>query len=979
MDVTRSLKLTEPPNPNQSTSTTMAQDHFFGSALQQFLEERRVQSGRGQPVSMTGMGQYKGSWNISDADYPKFQDLMHDYLFIRKLRPNNFVEQRKSDGVTPLLVDLDFRYSGEKNLERAFGNDHILIFVKEIISVLKEYFEVSDRPHLRFFVTMRPQPYQDRKAAPGAKKEIKDGVHILCPDFTVNADHHGFIRHMLLERQAVRKAFEDTNYINKDEDVYDKSLVSKNGWFFYGESKPDIPSYSLSNVIRYNPKSGKTSSESIDTYDDLTLLKLMSIRYNLSLQLTPQERQKEAIAETVTRMNAPPLIVAQHHPSPMHGPIATPEEAAAMLPLIMDSFNMIVSTEDEIALAKKLAIDCLNQERADGYDTWMKVGWCLRNIDSSDEMFDTWMKFSQKSPKYDPTAHETLRRDWIRGTMKRVNGSPSLKMGSLKMWAREDNPIKYSEIMDGDIISFITKAGLTFNGGTHHHVAKMVHKLYYDVYKCTVEGRSTEWYHFKDHTWNPMPQGLVVKTTITEEVARKVDSARYSLKVPESNDPEYESKMQKFQESMKKLLKLQENLYNANFKDSVMKEAVQMFYDPEFYKRINQNPYLIGCANGILNLREPVFDSNGNPVKYKATLHPGSASDYVTLKAGITADGKEAIDYVPYDAKDPVQKEIMDFFKQLFPADDLREYILTLAAGCLEGSNLEQCFYIMTGGGGNGKSAFVELMTSVLGQYAGSLASTALTRKRPESGAANPDIMSIKGCRFVEMKEPDEGEPLNSARMKQFSGEDLVEARGLFRDQERFKISGKIFLACNRMPPIHSMDGGTWRRIRVIPFDSKFLPSGDPMIDISRHMYPRDDMLKERMKGWRQPFLSLLVHYYETKYCPNGIKKVPAVVMQACENYKGSFDTFGKFIKARVRRCVGYDDPPVFTQIKNAYKIWHQDNSGKKLTDLELRIRLNETYQAPADGKTYLHLQLFQSDEDAEEYDKEMAETAAEN
>ena len=111
MDVTRSLKLTEPPNPNQSTSINMAQDHFFGSALQQFLEERRVQSGRGQAASMTGMGQYKGSWNISDADYPKFQELMHDYLFVRKLRPNNFVEQRKSDGVTPLLVDLDFRYS----------------------------------------------------------------------------------------------------------------------------------------------------------------------------------------------------------------------------------------------------------------------------------------------------------------------------------------------------------------------------------------------------------------------------------------------------------------------------------------------------------------------------------------------------------------------------------------------------------------------------------------------------------------------------------------------------------------------------------------------------------------------------------------------------------------------------------------------------------------------------------------------------
>ena len=673
-------------------------------------------------------------------------------------------------------------------------------------------------------------------------------------------------------------------------------------------------------------------------------------------------------------MNAP---IAQDHTQVAIQGGATFHEMVGMLPIIMDSFNQIVSTEDEIALAKRLATECLNEDRADNYDTWMRVGWCLRNIEASDEMFDVWMKFSAKSGKSDGNKTDHLRRDWTRGTMKRINGSPSIKMGSLKMWAREDNPTKYKAIMDGDIISFITKTAITFRGGTHHHVAKMVHKLYYDVYKCTVEGRSNEWYEFKDHTWNPMPHGLIIKCVITDDITVKVDSARQSLRPPEITLPpeEYQEKQKQFQESVLKLLKLQENLYNAPFKDCVMKEAVQLFYDSDFYKKINQNPYLIGCANGILNLRETVFDQAGNPVRYKPALHPGTAQDYVTLKAGITADGKDPIEYHPYDPNDPKQIEIMDFFKKLFPAEDLREYVLTLAAGCLEGANKEQCFYIMTGSGGNGKSKWVDLMLSVLGQYAGSLASTALTRKRPDSTNANPDIMSIKGCRFVEMKEPDEGEPINSARMKQFSGEDFVEARGLFKDQEKFKITGKIFLACNRMPPIHSMDGGTWRRIRVIPFDSKFLPSGDPMIDPSRHIYPRDDMMDERMKTWRAPFFSLLVHYYETRYCPNGIKHVPSVVMQACENYKGSFDSYGKFIKARVRRVAGWDDPPQFKDIWKCYRNWHNDQSatGKRLSENELKIRLNEQFQTPVDAKTYHHLRLFQMDEDAEEFDKEEA------
>jgi len=954
----------------------MATDTYQGSSLQIFLNERRVFDKKHE-YTMTGMDTLKGKWNVTDADYPTFLKLMHEYLFEHDLRPNGFIEQRNSDGITPLLVDLDFKYPSEKSLQHAFTVDHIQAFVHEIFQVLKDYFHLADRTKLRFFVTLRPQPYLDVKT-----RVIKDGIHITCPDFSVGPELHGFIRQVLLDRKAVSKSFEGTGYKVEqcDASIYDKSLVDTNGLFFYGESKASIPSDRLAHVFQYNTTSGKVIQETVGKYDTKMLLELLSIRYKLGAELTVQEEQKETVEQRIARMNVKPAIVA---PVAASGAsletVATQQQAMEILPILVDSYNTIVSTEDEIEIAKSLALRCLSATRAEEYESWMKVGWCLRNIDDSAEMFDTWMDFSKKSDKSSGNNVEQLRREWLYGNMRRVNGSPGLKIGSLRMWAREDNPVLYNEIMDRDIISFIVKTAITFQGGTHHHVAKMVHKLFYDTYKCTVDGRNAEWYEFKEHTWNGMPQGLLIKTTITDTIAYKVDSARYSLKGPDGNDPEYEDKMKKYQESMKKILNLQTNLYNANFKENVVKEAVQLFYDRDFYKKINQNPYLLGCANGILNLRDTVFDDAGNAIRYKPTLHPGTAQDYVTLKVGVTPDGKDSIEYVPYDPADPKQLEIMDFFKKLFPAEDLREYVLTLLAGCLEGANKEQCFYIMTGSGGNGKSKFVELMISVLGQYAGSLSSTALTRKRPESGAANPDIMSIKGCRFVEIKEPDEGEPINSARMKQFSGEDLVEARGLFKDQERFKITGKIFLACNRMPPIHSMDGGTWRRIRVVPFDSRFLPAGDPLIDESRHIYPRDDMMDEKLKSWRGPFFSLLVHYYETKYCPHGIKKVPAVVLQACDAYKGNYDSFGKFLKARVRRIAGWEEPPTFKDFFKTYRNWvNEQPSGKKLSEHELKLRLNELYQVPADGKTYLHLRLFLSDEDAEAYDIQLAEAEAE-
>lgn len=968
-------KLTASDFSIHDTITIMTSDPYYGSELQKFLEERYARTtGHAREFSMTGMGAKKGSWFVSDADYPRFLDLMHDYLFVRKFRPNNFVEQRRPDGVTPLLIDLDFTYPAEKNLQRTFGAENIQGFVNELVHVLKEYFDIKDRATLRFFVTLRPQPYQSKG---GTRKDIKDGIHIVCPDISLCSDFQAMIRHCMLEREAIKKSFEGTGYTNKDEVVFDKTLTAKQGWLFYGESKPDIPPYLLKFVFKFSPKTGKLTSESVDGYTPKDLMTLLSIRHTLAEQITVQEKKKEDVEGLLGRLrlasNPDPAVNGNQVVSVA----AANEEIGGILATMINSIGQIVSTEDEIELAKRLVLECLSPTRADGYDDWMRVGWCLRNIDSK-SLFETWMEFSAKSPKFKDNNIEQLRRDWDKGSLRHVNGSPGLRMGSLKMWAREDNPVRYQEIMDGDIISYITKAALTFRGGTHHHVAMMVWKLFHEEYKCVVEGRSADWFQFKDHTWNQVARGIPIKRAITDYIADKVDATRRALKPPTAENmdgDQYNEEQKKYSENIIKLLKMQENLYNANFKDSVMKEAEQLFYDAEFHKKINQNPYLLGCANGVLNLREPVFDEKGNPIRYKPTLKPGTASDYVTMRIGVNSETPLGIEYVPYDPADPIQQQIQEFFQKIFPDEELREYVLTLLSSCLEGANKEQCFYIITGSGANGKSKVIDLMTNTLGQYASSLSTTALTRKRPESGAANPDIISIKGARFIKTEEPDEGEPLNTARMKQFSGEDYVEARGLFKDQEKFKITGKIFLACNRKPPIHSMDGGTWRRIRVIDFPSKFLAPEDPLIDPSRHFYPRDNMLEEKLKLWRVPFFSLLVHYYETRYCVHGVR-VPKCVLAASDDYKGNFDSFGKFIKARVRRDPQDEEPPTFNRFWKTYISWHNEENptGKRLSQNELKIRLNEMYQVPVDGKTYKYLRLFDSDEDAEFHDKSKGE-----
>jgi len=298
----------------------------------------------------------------------------------------------------------------------------------------------------------------------------------------------------------------------------------------------------------------------------------------------------------------------------------------------------------------------------------------------------------------------------------------------------------------------------------------------------------------------------------------------------------------------------------------------------------NTNCYLLGTSNGVLELNPRVIFR-----KYRS-------EDNITFRMGY-GKGLDAIPYEPYDPASPTleHKAILNFYKKLYPDSELCEYVLTLDAACLEGENREQRFYFEQGRGSNGKSMKQTLKRYTFGDYATSLQTTALTRKRPDSGAASPDIIVLKGKRYIFSGEPDPGEKLNSARMKQLcSGEDIG-ARRLYGNMEKFKLMGKIFLVCNDLPQISAMDTNIWRRIRVIPHVATFVNSDIPE-DPEHHIYHKDFDLSRKIceTSWRVAYLGILVYYYETRYLKFGLVE-PDSVKVASEKYRIENDTFSAF------------------------------------------------------------------------------------
>ena len=910
-------------------------DNILETTLGVFLDSRRT-SEKGD-VSFTGMGTIRGKFMVKDEDYPDFLNLLHEYLFEEKRRPLNLVEQRRNDLYTPILIDIDFKYPSERAIQRQFDLSHIHAFIEKYVENLTHFY-VINKP-LRFFITLRPAPYEDKKT-----NHVKDGVHIQCPDIILHSEHQQVLRHRSIEMANLSTAFKNTGFINSEKDVFDEAIVKKNGWFFYGESKPDIPAYNLVSVYVYNG----TFSEEINNYNSRQLIELLSIRYNLHNELVSfipetQEEWKSRLDYCTGKR-----VV---------------EEPKEVMVVTTTSSNVYEQFEkDKINTAKLLALECLSAERASGYQSWIEVGWCLHNVDQSKEMFQTWMEFSAKSSKASDNNINSLLRDWQRGW---TNRERQFTIRSLHMWAKQDNPVRYREIMNGSFVDFVEREV----DATHTHIARLMKRMYENNYCAAVDSKKVDWYEFTGNCWKKLHQGIELRNKMTTDVAEIIIEARRTIreKLQSVNTD------QTFIDSrMKKMLKIEQSLYTSGFKDSVMKDCIGLFYEEEFANKLNSNEYLIGFNNGVIDLHAKKDDT------YYVNFRKAEPTDFVTFMAGrYVTKNCEPIDYIEYDPDDPEQAkihlEIDDFMAKVFPRSDLRKYMWRKLSSCLEGANKEQTYETWIGVGGNGKSKLVDLMSMALGDYASSLQSTALTRKRPDAGAANPDIMAIRNKRFIYMAEPDDREPLNTSRMKQFTGEDDVEARGLFEDQTKFKITGKIFMLCNAFPAINTMDRGTWRRVRAVPFESKFI---DPMVEDANpdvHIYPRDNQLDIKLKKWRTLFMSRLVHIYKTEYLPHGLGTVPSVVTQESNKYQESFDSVAKFMNSRIREIKrgGYESN--IKDIFRIYKNWYESiggGVGKKLSQVELYKRLCDKCGEPSDRKTFKQMRLFEDDIDIEEYDK---------
>ena len=789
---------------------------------------------------------FAGSYCIPEKDYDTFLNLYYESVF--KYKNNAYLTEKHLD-FSPVSIDLDFRFTIDKT-QRVYTSD----FIEKFLKIYMKHVEVITKcDDVEIFVLEKKTPKPDI-----SKKLVKDGIHIMIPDIITIPRMQYVLRYRVIKDPETKKLMDTINPTNNLDDIIDLCVIERNNWQMYGSMKPNNEPYLVTHIYNY------TTNEELDELDIKSNYKKKELLNKLSLRNINESEQSEIYEDAYENIDKDYESMGKEYKMIRSRNKTKTRKSKRTKSKVKNNMNGDFTPEQEQKELDKIKtlVNILNPKRAENYNLWIQLGWCLHNIDY--RLLDTWVDFSKKSLKYQNGECED---EWEN------MDSSGLGLGTLYMWCKQDNLMKYKEITANDLNMLIYRS----LNGSHNDIARVMFEMFKDEF---IYGVSKNWYQYKNHKWRKIRDGVPLKQKISNQLLNEY--LRYSNKLSNKiqtlsdDDPIKQIELSKFEMTQKVVGKLKQN----SFKKSLMDECIEMFYNEEIEEKLDTNMYLIGFENGVYDLKNDIF-------------REGIPDDFLSFSTGIN--------YEEFNDDDELIKQIKLFMSQIIPVESTREYVLTLLSSFLDGKISEEKFPIWTGSGGNGKSKLIELYCKAFGEYTGVLPTSLITQKRGRSEGCNPILVQTKGKRFCYFQEPDTGDKINVGLMKELTGGDKIKARGLYVDGIEFKPQFKLVLACNDLPDMgNGNDDGVWRRVRVVRFMSKFRDHPDPK---DPNQFPIDHDLSEKFEYWMEPFMYLLLQYYK-HYKNNGLYEPPAIKLET-QNYQNDSDCFSQFFNECIEEKEG--------------------------------------------------------------------------
>ena len=826
---------------------------------------------------------YGGSYHIPPDELPVFFELFYQDIFIRN-KKEYLTEKQLENG--PILVDFDFRYDYNVTV-RQHTIEHIQDIIQLYLDELKAFFIFEE--NVSFPIYIMEKPHVNRVAD---KNITKDGIHMIIG---IQMNH---VMQMMLREKILAKieGVWELPLTNDWASVLDEG-ISKGcvNWQMFGCQKPGNEAYKLSYY----------TNATIDLTDNEFMTEPVSVKDIANFDFSQKLFQLSAQYNNYTKFATNPKIMDEYNKcnvvkkranKPKLNFVLNEDQDIQLNEINNDetlkkAFDNIIKTLKPCEYFIKEIHEYTQILPAKYYQPGShllnrQVAFALKHTE--DRLFLSWVMLRSKASDFSYDTIPTLFADWTKYFVGRPDG---ITKRSIMYWARQDAYEDYVKVKKSTIDYFIEETILTT---TEFDFAMVLFHMFKDKYVCS-SIISKRWYTFKNHRWE-LDAGNTLRLAISKDMHTiyqdKIDQCIRELQTYEPGD---------------------EN--QAKVQSKIMREAMELFYDKEFVKHMDSNKYLMCFTNGIVDFKNKTF-------------RQGYPQDYITKTTGIS--------YTDFlSVKDnEIAEQILAFMDQLFPQKTLNLYMWDHLASCLIGIKKEHAFNIYRGSGSNGKSILTDLMSQTLGEYKGTVPITLVTEKRNGIGGTSSEVIQLKGIRYAVMQEPSKDAVINEGVMKELTGGDPIQARALYCDSEIFEPQFSLVVCTNAVFEVKSNDDGTWRRLKLVDFISKFISKGEEHTDDTQFVFPKDKDLKEKLPRWAPVFASMLVkRAFET----NGEVLDCPEVIEASKKYRQTQDNITSFINEKIIKTEGKS---IGKQNLHAeFKEWFQGMYGTrkmpKLTELD--------------------------------------------
>lgn len=906
--------------------------------LLDFINRFRVGDGHLHTHSSM-MSHLAGKFYMSGNDYDDFMRLYCTRLtemgrdgFVCALAENPWMTEHETT-IMPVLVDIDFKipFNESVPLDRHFyTREHIDKIIYIYQSELMSKCQDIELHNLHCFVLEKTRPISDGI-------HIKDGFHLHFPFLFMN----GFDIEVNIAT-AVRKRITDDRIFNNipyfetaDSGSFLDRDISKKHWLLYGGRKSlTNEAYTLTRIVN----------------KQLATIELSEALENNTVYNTRDEAIVHSRTEDITWYL--PYILSINHYRRHLKQCKSTCDLSLYKPNIRSAAT-VNNLRDSSSLAETLAetralVNMLHVRRADNHNDWFHVGMILFDVcHGCLEGCDIWHEFSLKAQRRTHINEARCLYEWTRMTQTRRG---SYTMASLTFLAAQDNPDEYRLFQTQRRNKTITESIEHVRSGTSDQAKLLYDKFSQEIVCASLEKSLWFYYDSELHRW--------CKTEKANVLYRAIDS--YLIPVYMQNKRNLADDDGNKKEAYQKIIT---KLKSVPYKKQVIEECSHLFFVEKFYDRLDANPMLLGFTNGVLDLSKMVF-------------RKGEPSDYISMTCGYNFEDFSG------RSGDPDITYVLMFFKKLLP-DEVRLWFYEYLGKILRGYNFDQKWLIMSGRGGNGKSACEKLITAALGgdgdlSYSGKFSPALLTGKEAESNAATPDLYSGKGKRIMFITEPKHEAKLNTNIIKSLTGEESITCRALFSPQTTYRPQFKFAFICNKVPRIDydPEDEGIWRRILRVNFPSRF-PEKDSIVPKSlneqfqKRIFYRDSNFDARIPQLRPAMMWLMFDWYKTFMTRGRSMELPDDVSRTVEIYKEDSDVVLQFKRERLVQQQGeyimVND--VYTQFVDWYvSCFGPASRGKAISRNELKSQLSQKpgFSEPISGR-WMNWRLRTLDDDFEQ------------